>query len=102
MNATRLRNAARPTSFPVRCVVRVDGAACTVNAATVWPIADVLDYEQHLDGVITGTIPSADGSHPIATPELVADLLDSRMIAAPRPRRRRERAVSSRAMFYAS
>jgi hypothetical protein len=32
----------------------------------------------------------------------LADLLDSRMIAPPRPRRRRDRAISSRALFYAA
>jgi hypothetical protein len=30
----------------------------------------------------------------------IADLLDSRMIAPPRPLRRRQRPVSSRAVFY--
>ena len=34
--------------------------------------------------------------------EIVADLLESRMIAPPRQRRRGRRAVSSRAVFYAA
>jgi hypothetical protein len=43
----------------------------------------------------------AAGDHEAADAEMLVDLLASRMIAPHRPRRRRERAVSSRAMFYA-
>jgi hypothetical protein len=73
--------------------MRVDGDTCTVRAAAVWPIAEVLAFEDQFDGLAAG-----DAN---ADPSLIADMLDSRMIAATRPRRRRDRAVSSRAMFYA-
>ena len=36
----------------------------------------------------------------LAWDEALLDLVDSGMIAPPRPRRRRERPVSSRAVFY--
>jgi len=72
----------------------VDGDTLTVRATAVWPIAEVLDFERSLDDsaslVQTGDVDA----------ELIADALDSRMILPPRLRRR-QRAVSSRAMFYA-
>lgn len=75
--------------------IKVGDAECIIRAATVWPIADLLDLESHFE---PGT-DAADHGHEAS---LVADVLDSRMIAPPRPRRRRERAVSSRAVFYAA
>ena len=90
MNATARRH--EPTSSTCYCL-QVAGAACQVRATTVWPIHEVLEVEAEL-------LLSA-GGHEAATGGLLVDLLDSRMIAPPRPRRRRERPVSSRAMFYA-
>jgi hypothetical protein len=75
--------------------VRVGDAECIVRAATVWPIADILDLESQFE-------PGAEAPGSDHTAALVADVLDSRMIPPPRPRRRRERAVSSRAVFYAA
>lgn len=73
-------------------VMRVAGTECTVRATTVWPIHEVLEAEAEM------LLAAGD---PEAADEMLVDLLDSRMIAPYRPRRRRERAVSSRAMFYA-
>ncbi len=73
--------------------MRVGDETCLVRAVPVWPIAEVLDFEEAFDG-LTDAGASID-------PQLIADALDSQMIAAARPRRRRERAVSSRAHFYA-
>ncbi|MEI6241046.1 MAG: hypothetical protein WCR51_11685 [Planctomycetia bacterium] len=69
-------------------VMTVGDMECVVRVLPLCPIADVLGFEHEIAtaGVVdAGTI---------------ADLLDSRMIAPPRPRRRRDRAVSSRAVFY--
>jgi hypothetical protein len=75
--------------------IKVGDSECIVRAAAVWPIADVLELESQFE-------PGADVADRDHDAALVADVLDSRMIAPPRPRRRRERAVSSRAVFYAA
>lgn len=72
--------------------MRVGGTECQVRATTVWPIHEVLEVEAEML--------LAAGGHAAAEGELLLDLLESRMIAPPRPRRRRERPVSSRAVFY--
>ena len=82
-------------SMPVRLAMRVDDTECVVRATAVWPIADVLDLDIHYE---TG----ADAATSGFDAEIVADLLESRMIAPPRQRRRGRRAVSSRAVFYAA
>jgi len=79
-------------SSPTCFFMRVDGTDCTVRATTVWPIQEVLEVEAEML-MAAGTQEAADA-------EMLVDLLASRMIAPHRPRRRRERAVSSRAMFY--
>lgn len=73
-------------------VARVGGRECTVRSFSVSPVGDLLGFE--------GELEAASGGSEDAT--LLADALESRMIAPPRPRRRRDRAVSSRAAFYAS
>jgi len=73
--------------------INVAGAACRVRATTVWPIHEVLEVEAEL-------LLAAGGQEAVAG-EVLIDMLDSRMIAPPRPRRRRQRPVSSRAVFYA-
>lgn len=78
-----------------RYSLKVGDTECIVRAAAVWSIPEVLDLEHQFE-------PGSDATHRSLDPSLVADVLDSRMIAPPRPRRRRERAVSSRAMFYAA
>jgi hypothetical protein len=78
-----------------RFAVRVGADWSPIRAATIWPIADVLAAEAGF------AAPQADPEPSPETAErLVLDLIDSGMIAPPRPRRRRERPVSSRAVFY--
>ncbi|MBM4022221.1 MAG: hypothetical protein FJ284_08265 [Planctomycetes bacterium] len=80
-------------SVTQRFAIKVGDAERVVRAAVVWPIPEVLDLESQFE-------PGNDATDH-RQPDVVAELLDSRMIAPPRPRRRRERAVSSRAVFYA-
>lgn len=75
-------------------VTSLDGEQLTVRATAVWPIAEVLDFECSLDDA-AAQIPAGD-----LDAELIVDALDSRMILPPRLRRR-QRDVSSRAVFYA-
>jgi hypothetical protein len=84
------RSAAAPSAG---FVMHVAGAECKVRATAVWPIHEVLEVEAEM--VL------ASGDHAAGEAELLVDMLESRMIAPPRPRRRRERPVSSRAVFYA-
>jgi hypothetical protein len=92
MNATTLSDAISRESRTSLLSMQVDGEPCTVRTATVWPIAEVLAFEDLIDGMTTDAID--------ADPGLIADLLESRMIAPPRPRHRRQKSVSSRAAFY--
>ena len=77
-----------------RYVVTVGETPCEVRAYAIAMIADVLGFEQEMEGEV------ADLAGVSADRRLIADLLDSRMIAPPRVARRRQRPVSSRAMFY--
>lgn len=72
---------------------RIADETITVRATTVWPISEVLDFERQLDDAGMLADEAADA-------ELVVDALESQMIALPRPGRR-QRTVSSRAVFYA-
>lgn len=94
MNATTHRHAA-PSLPGTRQILqtRIADETLTVRATTVWPIAEVLDFERQLDDAGMLIDDAADA-------ELVVDALESQMIALPRPGRR-QRTVSSRAMFYA-
>lgn len=80
-----------------RLAMRVGGRACLVRVTPIVRIEDVLGC--HADLQL-----AAEQEACVATGEaaLVAELLEARMIAPPRPRRRRDRAVSSRAVFYAA
>jgi len=71
-------------------VTTVGGRECVVRVTPLCPIADVLGFEHEI--ATTATVDAG----------MIADLLDSRMIEPPRLRRRRDRAVSSRAVFYAA
>ena len=82
---------------PARYRMQVGDVECVVRAATVWPIPEVLDLDGQFE---PGRFEAGPDS--IADDELLADLLASRMIAPPRPRRRRERSVSSRAVFFSA
>lgn len=89
-----MKTAARPESTASACFcMKVAGTECQVRATTVWPIHEVLEVEAEML--------LAAGGQAAAEGDLLLDLLDSRMITPPRPRRRRERPVSSRAVFYA-
>ncbi|MFM1904142.1 MAG: hypothetical protein RLZZ440_2042 [Planctomycetota bacterium] len=87
---------ARPagSALPVRLTMRVADTECVVRAAQVWSIDEVLD----LDGQFE---PGCDAVAGGVDATVIADHLESRMIAPPRQRRRGSRAVSSRAVFYA-
>ncbi len=96
MHATAPTATHRPNGSNCRCyTVTVGTDACTVRAATVWPIHEVL----HVEAEMVLSAGDAAGAA-LDDAELLVDLLASRMIAPPRPRRRRERCVSSRAIFY--
>jgi hypothetical protein len=91
MNITTPANDSRSaSSVAMPHVMTVGGTECVVRVLPLCPIADVLGFEHEM----AGAAPIDAGT--------IADLLDSRMIAPPRPRRRRDRAVSSRALFYAA
>jgi len=92
MNATTTRTAPQALRTTILLSTQVDGEACTVRATPIWPIAEVLDFDEAFDDL------AAAGTD--LDPGLVADAIESRMIASPRLRRR-QKAVSSRAMFYA-
>ena len=100
MNATTSTASSADTAFvksanaASRYVVTVGDTPCEVRARTIAMIADVLGFEQEMEGEL------ADLAGADADRHLIADLLDSRMIAPPRAVRRRQRPVSSRAMFY--
>lgn len=92
MNAITTRPVAPFTGSTSRLAMTVDGETCTVRATPVWPIAEVLGVEDAFDGLVDAVADLDD--------RLIADAIESRMIASPRLRRR-QRAVSSRAVFYA-
>ena len=79
-----------------RFVVNVGDTQCGLRARPIAPIAEVLGFEQELVEDLL------DFSGAEADDQLVADLLDSRLIAPPVHRRRRQRPVSSRAVFLAT
>ena len=81
-------------SAAARYVVTVGETPCEVRVRTIAMIAEVLGFEQEMEGEVEDLAGHATDRN------LIADLLDSRMIAPPRPMRRRQRSVSSRAMFY--
>ena len=92
MNATTTRPAPQSGRTTILLATQVAGECCTVRATPVWPIAEVLDFEEAFDDLaVAGTEIDQD---------LVADAIESRMIATPRLRRR-QKALSSRAIFYA-
>lgn len=99
MHATLPRpvNQCTAGSATAQFTILVDGEPCDVRATQVWTIEEVLEFDQHFDENMAGLNPQD-----MNAARLVADVLDSRMIAPPRPRRRRQRPLSSRAMFFSS
>ena len=86
-SARQLRRSATP-----RFVIRVGAEWVTVRAAEIASIAEALEAGAGPDATL--------GAREGAAERLALDLVDSGMIAPPRTRRRRERVVSSRAVFY--
>lgn len=80
-----------------RLVMRVGDQECLVRVTPLVRIEDVLDCGADLQ-----LAAEQEACVAIGEAALVAELLEARMIAPPRPRRRRDRAVSSRAVFYAA
>ena len=106
MRALPANDRRRNSSIGTEYVATVGSGACRVRGTTVWPIEEVLGVA--VEAVLLAAIeagghdgPAVIDGHDPDTGALVADLLESRMIVPLRPRRRRERAVSSRAHFYA-
>jgi len=74
---------------------------CAVRATTISSISEVLGFAEEMEMTAAGLFePDLDCVAKMDA-ELIVDLLNSHMISPLRPRRRRERSVSSRAMFYA-
>lgn len=92
MRATTPRPASHTSADATLLSMQVAGDTCTVRATPVWPIAEVLGVEDAFDAFVDASTVLDDA--------LIADAIESRLIAAPRLRRR-QRAVSSRAVFYA-
>jgi hypothetical protein len=91
MHATTMTAPSRNVSLATTPrFLTVGGRECVVRVTPVSPISEVLEFEDEFEA-----------SEPVDA-RMVMDLLDSRMIAPPRPRRRRDRAVSSRAIFYSA
>ena len=86
-------------SYPARAyTVQVAGEECLVRATQIWPIADLL--APPLPELIG--IDEMDAVGALAPDEAgipVAEAISASFAAAPR-RGRRQRAISSRAMFY--
>jgi len=81
-----------------RIIVHMSGEPHAIRTVGIWPIADVLGLDDHLDALrCDGTIPPDASGEPDA--DVLADLLDSQFITPPRPGRR-QRLVSSRAVFF--
>jgi hypothetical protein len=102
MNSIALVASRRPPQVATgRVIVHVGVDRHPIRGQAVWPIADVLGIEDQMDAMVAGTVEDDAASAGQSTAaELLHDLLDSQMIAPPRPRRRRQRTVSSRAVFY--
>lgn len=92
MHATFPQMSRRPNDLAGSATfsLRVGAAACSVRAFPLATIQDLLGFEQEMENADAADVDS----------ELIADAIESRMIVPPRPRRRRDRAVSSRAVFF--
>lgn len=98
MSRTATMTVHRPSPFTANVVVGIDGT--TVRGVAVWPIADLLEYDEQVDAALAIDEPAADRSVSGLDPAVLDDIITSRLIAPPRRRHRRDRAVSSRAIFY--
>lgn len=99
MRCTTPVTAHRPSPFTTVVVVGTpDGFA--VRGLPVWPITDLLDCDDQFDAALAVSEPRGERPSTDLDPGVLDDIIASRLIAPPRPRRRRERSVSSRAIFY--
>lgn len=73
----------------------INGASHLVRGLAVWPIDEALALEDQIDGSPADPSPAM----PLDA-ALMHDLAASRLIAPPRLRRRRDRAVASRAALF--
>ena len=80
--------------------LQVGGETCEVRIASLHSIPEVLGFEDEMQLAFSAVAGGESQDAGTDDPQAIADLLESRMIAPPRPRRRRERAVSSRAVFF--
>jgi hypothetical protein len=80
--------------------LKVGGETCEVRIASLHSIPEVLGFEDEMQMAFSAVAGGESQDAGTDDPQAIADLLESRMIAPPRPRRRRERAVSSRAVFF--
>jgi len=87
----------RPSAFQSTVVVTAGDRSVPIGGVPIWSIAEVLAFDD--DGQWDFAV-AAHADDPRPPAEFVEDLIASRLIAAPRPRRRRERSVSSRAVFH--
>jgi len=85
---------------PRRLFLKIGGTECSVRAARICSIPEVLGLEEAMDIGLGGLAGEGTVEDGVLDGRTVIDLLESRMIVPPRPRRRRERAVSSRAVFF--
>lgn len=101
MNSIAFVASRRPPQVATgRVVVHVGVDRHPIRGQTVWSIGDVLGVEDQMDAMVAGTVEDDAAIGQPTAAELLHDVLDSQMIAPPRPRRRRQRTVSSRAVFY--
>ena len=89
----------RPGPTAGHFVVHVAGESHEIRAVAIWPIAEALGAVDQTDALGAHGTPPADVT-PADDAAMLADLMESLLIAPPRPRHRRQRLVSSRAMFY--
>lgn len=99
MRCTAPVTAHRPSPFTTLVVVG-SAAGSALRGLPVWPITDLLDCDDQYDAALAVQTPDEVRTGADLDPSVLDDIIASRLIAPPRPRHRRERAVSSRAIFY--
>lgn len=98
MRCTATVTTHRPSPFATAVVVDVDGTV--VRGLPIWSITDLLDCDDQVDAAFAVSDTSGDQAEAALDPGTLDDIISSRLIAPPRRRHRRDRAVSSRAVFY--
>jgi len=105
MNSRSPNTATAPTPKALGSVqtfsFQVGEQQCAVRATAISSISEVLGFAEEMEMTAAGLFKTDLDCVTKMDAELIVDLLNSQMISPLRPRRRRERSVSSRAMFYA-